>query len=704
MYGASLENTSGVLILDRLYDIYQYQEYSYVFYTDATAHCLYVSWQGSLDFDLYEVISFDTVYDASRTGFHQDMEHLFHNEIDLSKYSTKRVDKGNRTAPFIDLIAVYSDIQFDWTNQTRQSGYDYLYFYNCYGEIPVGGTVTCGGYEEPLTVISGNTFFTKFQTALPRMFANGEPKTRTPIDNVTLNFIDGSSRVYLFSNFYVTIEYANQTDGEMIGASFSGNQKLMLDVSYTYWREGDFSDKGANWHNQVDSIYFGIPNYLLEHQELVNVTLEYQQVTTKPIVVTKTDEKINQTSVSEWFQQTASNPHNELTANWGWTRYQKGVPYFMANRIQSSRDYLADYSFNVRNGSGEGPTSFFSYHPLYSIYWAFDVEDPTIVSKSSSLTSGELADSRSSVSSERIEEWMLNYPLTDAETTYTAANPKHKFDPEQPETVEVNGILFSDVKERGTFDSDDLTGTELSTFGNTHNFFQNLAVGPNYAFSHLIGAVENDGIISKTVWKINNFSLIDNIADADTLLFAASDLEELQAKFFQCQANGETLHLVHFNLSQYYSASFDEAKYKEGHVDSGTEKNFDGYLAVMDVYLDLQVISLTFQTDSGAIVVYPAESNHINGIADVTHAPEEEQLKDAAGEAMKEWINNQISGGRDRFSEMIDLLKKIGMAILITAGIVAVIWVVSKVAGIFGKKNTIVIRDDVPPRDKRRRG
>ena len=695
---ASLVNISNES-LGSVISRYQYDnppEYhdSYIFYTDS--EYLYLKLNYYFRCELYEVESFDADYDVSKSTFDEDMRQLFDGRIDLSQFPTKNVFLSQRTSPYIDIVAAYSDAVYgEWGTDSYQTGTDYLYIYNCYGETPVSGQIVIevdGGatVEIGLTRISGSRYFTKFQanTKFPRRFGISNSNTVSKISSIRLNFSGGDSRLYPFTNFYIITEYTNHTDWEIRSVRFEGKQKLKLDIGYTYWRQADYSSKGLGWHNQVDSIYFGVPSTLLQNQRLVDAKLEYQKATTKPIVVTKTSDNINGTYVHDWFETTAADPTNELTADWGWVRYEKGKPYF-----STFDDY---YSYNIR-GSGR----FNEY--LKSIYWAFNVEDPSIVDKIPNngsvydLSSAALSDSRSTVPYDQLEQWMLNYSLVGAETTYTAANPAYKTDPTQPETVQVNGILFDDVQERGTYYASQIAGRVLEEYGNNNNFFSNLAVGWRYALAHLFkGAHSEDITLSFCDFVIDDIHDIDDENDANGVhKFAMIDMVDLQDRFRKCQSNGETLILMPFDTSQYYSQSFLQGKYKEGNVDSGSEADFEGYLAIEDMYLDLHVLELYFENAVGEVIPMKVESNHINGISDVTPAPESGDLDHAAGENLKNYFQNQ---GKN----FLDLLKKLLAIIVAVVIVLIVLRLVNWFAGgKRGNNTTVVIREDSPPRKHR---
>ena len=701
---ASLVNISneslGSVISGYQYDNPPEYHDSYIFYTDT--EYLYLKLDYHSRCELYEVESFDTDFDVSRSLFEEDMRQLFDGRIDLSQFPTKNVPLSQRTSPYIDIVAAYSDVVYgEWGTDSYQTGTDYLYIYNCYGETPVSGQIVIevdGGatVEIGLTRISGSRYFTKFQanTKFPRRFGISNSNTLSKISSIRLNFSGGDSRLYPFTNFYIITEYTNQTDWEIRSVRFEGEQKLKLDIGYTYWRQADFSSKGEGWHNQVDSIYFGIPSVFVQDQRLVDIKLEYQKATTKPIVVTKTTENINGTYVSKWFEDTAKNPFNELSHDQGWIRYQKGKPFFMVNIQHSSGSVtLYDHVFNAYGG--------ITNDRMKSVYWAFGVDDPTIVDKvpnngANSLTSAALSDPRSSVSRDRLEQWMIDYTLDGATTTYTVANPAYKTDPTQPETVQVNGILFDQVEPKSTHLASEVQGSDLTTFGENNNFFTNLSIGWKYAFNYLIGSSSNaEPELDGYIFKISDPNTFDLDNASNEYKFAMQDVTNLKNACQQSKNKGETFYLVHFDTSQYYSMSFEEAKYKEGNVDSGTEKDFDGYLAIMDMYLDLHVLELYFENAVGEVIPMKVESNHINGISDVTPAPESGDLDHAAGEILKNYFQNQKNS-------LLDLLKKLLAIIVAVVIVLIVLRLVSWFAGgKRGNNTTVVIRDDSPPRKHR---
>ena len=623
----------------------------------------------------------EELYDVTTSSVMNDLQYLFDPPIDISVYSTRAKQAG--AADYIDIVAFYSDAVFsEWgvSGVNRPiTGHDYLYIYNSLGKKATGGYLYyADGSYETLVVSSRNIhsfvtdFFTKFVIDQPlRFYGNVQNSSYIPIKSIELFYNDRSRNSYELIDFRIDLTYTNQMDFEISKVDFSGTQKLDLDIGYTYWRSANFSEKGDGWHYQVDSIYFSIPNSIQDR--LVDVELSYQQATTTPIVVTKTGE-----AVSDRFQEIALDPSFQLDYSVYSSRpINSSLPAFVSGSGDQSTYYQKNYvfSFNFADNS-----EFFSDIELPAVYWAFDVRDPSVIS-SGDLNSGELSNSRSTVFADRLEEWMLNYPLTGAMTTYTAANR------EGTGTQQVNGILFSEVQERMTKRASDLIGTTLPTFGDTHGFWDNLnTVGLAYAWAYLTGAARIDengneipvDQINSVIHELKNYNDIRN--KSDEYHFADSETANLMSACSRANWNNEKLYLVNFNVSDYYSHSFDRTNYNGS--------SFEGYLAIQDVYLDMQVLRLYFENSVGEVYPLDVISNHINGIADVTPAPEEEQLEEYAREAL----------GWSSWDELLALLKKIFAVIVIILVVLLVIRIVFWFIQLRAQKK--MLKSSLPPPER----
>ena len=617
----------------------------------------------------------ETLYDVSSSSVYTDFYNLFNPIIYPPRYDRKE-GKTAEASRYIEIVAFYSDAKwFDWGDLVAKSGNDYIYIYDSCGEMPLSGRLFYGdGQSVNLIAVSKEKFFTKFRLDEPiRVFENGT-SAKLPIKSIRLLFSGPVLRSYGFmDNSYISFDYTNRTDFKIAEISMENCvSKLQIHIDYTYWRSSNISEKGDGWHYQVDSIYFSIPKSIQDR--LVDVDLSYQQATTKPIVVTKTGEVVDGINVSEWFRDSALDPENFVTN-------KTGKPCFIVGyRTNPNGPDTYKYAYNCL------PYLSPAMVDLRSIYWAFDVEDPSIVS-SGSLTSGELSDPKSSVSGERLLEWMLNYPMEGAETVYTALSS------EGIVTQQVNGILFSDVQDRVTVNAASLIGKQLPSFGDTHNFWQNLCeVGLPYAWAYLTGAARkdkdgNDIPIDSLQSVIHELKKVSDIeTKSDDYHFAKSEEDKLKAALSASKNNNERLFLVNFNCSDYYSYSFDGG-FSGYHVPTG-------YLAIQDVYLDLEVITLYFQNKAGVVYPLDVESNHIVGVAPITHAPEDEQLNEAAMEAIAQATDSWLD-------DLISFLKKVLMILLVLFGSSIILRTVLYFIMLSKQKKS---QEGSPAEAKRRRG
>lgn len=176
---------------------------------------------------------------------------------------------------------------------------------------------------------------------------------------------------------------------------------------------------------------------------------------------------------------------------------------------------------------------------------------------------------------------------------------------------------------------------------------------------------------------------------SDEYHFAESETSKLVSACSRSKKYGESLYLVNFNVSDYYAHSFD----------SGLS-SCEGYMSIQDVYLDMNVLTLFFENAHGEVYPLSVESNHINGVADVTPAPEEEQMNAAATEALKNWFANETSPW---WESLLEFLKKLFTVIVILLLVALVLRVISWVLMMRKIKQQNTGQDPKPNRDRPRR-
>lgn len=589
---------------------------------------------------IYRVSSFDTVYDVRYTSFAQDHDNLFP-EIDLSKY------KG-ATGDFIELLTVYENItiaeDYTWDGQV------YLYLFNPSGKMISGGTMTCpdnDGKSTPFSLVPVMTMedvstedwrFMKLEVTghwWHQYEKNDDGSVnihtrRRQITDLTLKFEDGSSKTFPYNGSFVIED--KQTGDKVTAKSVKGNfeSKVNLEINYTYYRT-DTSPKGAYYHNQVDSIYFNVPNYLKEaYGKLVDVKLSYQRARTEPIFVT--DDFTLYSYLKDNLGKDASTYNSNLPSlYWIDSSHSNGINYGLTYNVKLGDSGSALYPF-VHRSSRE----------INRMVSAFLVDD---------VNAGIRAP-ESGVASEKVIKWMYDYTKKFGfgyPSSFVGPRPEGTPTGYQGASGMVSGSFFSEVDDVTTVNVARLD-LKADSYKKNHSFFSEWAeYGFKYALNGSPSDIDLD--LSQKIIAIENEGQLSN---PDKLYFAESDTGELRNCFMKAKSNDSTMYLVRFNVSQYYMHSLM--------VDMNGKSYSDiAYMAEEDVYLNLHVLELTYKNELGVKTAIPVSSNHIDCVASITTEKPPEQINQEAG--------------RDLFGALFDKFKQFGKILAMILGIVAVVLV-----------------------------
>ena len=619
---------------------------------------------------IYQVTSFDTVYDVRFTSFAQDRENLFP-DIDLSKYTGTSND-------FIDLITVYEDITI--ADDLTWDGHVYLYLFNPSGKMITGGSLTAPDEDgnstsfelEPvitmMDVEAEDWRFMKLEVTGHwwHHYAENEDSSlnihmrRRNIIDLTLNYSDGTVKTFPYNGYFIIED--KQTDGEVISKTVTGDfdTKVTLDINYTYYRT-DTSPQGAYYHNQVDSIYFNVPKYLEEdYGKLVDVKLSYQRVRTEPIFVT--DNARLYTLLNNNILKDASTYNSSLPSLY-W------IAQFQGNTMRFGASYNTDLS-------DSGTINFLSDRVISPLRFVFMVDD----------VHAGIREAGSSVSRTEIEDWLYQY--TEKMYPPTFVGPKPVL---QGAKGEVAQSFFSEV--------DDVTVVNVASlnlsadsYKTNHSFFDQFC---NYGLSYAINGISTDVDLDLSQAIIQIEKPYQLIGKSDVLYFAESDEENLRTCLSNATANDQSMYLVRFNVSQYYERPL--ATKMDGNT-YGVGDDSIAYMAEEDIYLNLHVLELTYQNESGGLTRVPVESNHIDCIADLTV---EKTPLDINKQANKELWSDILEKFKD-FGKILALILGVVVAVLLVVFVGPIVapvfkaifgaigsffrWIADKIKGLFAKR------------------
>lgn len=397
-------------------------------------------------------------------------------------------------------------------------------------------------------------------------------------DNATAYGVGGT---YYFTG-YAAGYGADENAASTLTCEVVDLETVELEVESTFFRT-ESSSAGAYHQNQLNTVYFGIPNELLDkYGSLQKVEAEWHEYETKPIFVIK-DRAVYQNvsgHLGEYIGEHTDaisysfyTERDEITS----TYYKYGLTYNQAMR--------KDISGNDRDSAER---------MLDTLYYAFYD------------TSGE-------VSSETLRSYIFGYgagsavlPIKDGIASADLFEEELK--PDRAEVPHVGGDIHykhvnidaGDEFNMLAYDEGRNFWDKLIDFGvfapNTGDFYYNIP--PIYAVTSA------------------DLSKSDEALAAD-LLIDESDAAEFKSYAAAAALQNETVHLFRFAQTDYYS----EGLFTFGNGILAAKKGDKANVAQETVFFDFTVISLTFNKE-GVYRVIPAVSDPIDVIADITPPPE----------------------------------------------------------------------------------
>ncbi|MCD7729843.1 MAG: hypothetical protein LUI60_08075 [Clostridia bacterium] len=426
--------------------------------------------------------------------------------------------------------------------------------------------------------------------------------------------LDSSSRVYTVSGIELAVngtitEYAVGATyiytGYSLGYGSSAatestltctvdgfDRYLNLDVTHTTYRpNGDYYN---GEQSQLDSVFFTIPNEYLElYGELTNVACEWYEYITQPMLVTEDASFYN--AVNGLYGRTMSNLSSSYYYMFGMhgitnsTFFKKSA----SARIASNLEYEdgASYSWGLGNSATIDLDLWF-----YNFAGAF-------------YTSGESYDSYS-VSSEDILAKLQSYSKRLGDTSVCGKYAAALFD------SDYTGAGYSGVVDVNVSDVQVLYSNYV-----TKSWWQKMFGGYDVSTEYdtvqaLVSFSENDieSAYAGTHYLFSDLDGLDDAAISELYLIGEGDVESFKTACSEAKANDETVVLMRFASSTYYSAPCTQAmcssSVSDPHLtlvkDTSTQwgdGDYSAYVFQETVYLNFDIISLTFTSDGQETVI-----------------------------------------------------------------------------------------------------
>lgn len=420
-----------------------------------------------------------------------------------------------------------------------------------------------------------------------------------------LNATDvGVNKTFIYTGFSAGYGPNGQTESTL-KCDYDVLETVELKVNHTYWRSKS-SNRGVGYQNQLDSVYFTVPNSLLEeYGKLQRIKAEWYEYLTKDIVVTSDEETYN--AVKDYIGKSdLSGLEYGFAENLGSDVHDKYYRCSIADWIYNNVGYCDEKIFNELSTL---------YYLFPTANWCrIDAYDPY----------GDITET-GGVFSNVLYDYILNY----------SKNAKG-------ETLSIkDGVISADLFERD-IEEYRKVDNEYGKIENGYSYYDFdadvdildwQAYNPDdHKFS------ENKKLYGwwKALW--HNYDNFDEGFDAENvspilmireehlsgipndicnkLFINYNDVSNLITLYEEAKKNDETVVLFRFALTDYYSSILDIASFS-GKNEVNHLSDDEAYRAKQSVFLDFDIIQLTFSRNE-KLTVIPAVANPIDIINDIT--------------------------------------------------------------------------------------
>lgn len=371
-------------------------------------------------------------------------------------------------------------------------------------------------------------------------------------------------------------------------------ETLSLEVHHTNYRTG-VSSLGADHYNEVNTVYFAVPNRIFkEYGNLQKIRAEWWEYKTKMAAITSNYDYYKNTLLP--YTGTYTGEYNSSVDNYLYSGYygQSGMGYanhyfdWTYNKDLSMKSSLMfTQTYHSDKVSDIMPYAFYSPAVDVDSVFKFLYSDPIA----------------GSVDSTQVAEWMYTY----------SNNLNHGY-------IDCNGRkiskdLFEDDVDSGrdmgyndkTIDLGDTF--DLNSYDSNHNWWNKFW---DYGFSWPDTSEQYSDVAP--IYELKESDLSGSDADiSKRLLINSDDVDELKDFFDAAEKNDERVILFRFANTDYYCAPAFAP-----HVQNITKT--DTYVAQQTVFLDFDIIELTFNKD-GVYHVIPVVSSPMDIVNGFTPPP-----------------------------------------------------------------------------------
>lgn len=351
-----------------------------------------------------------------------------------------------------------------------------------------------------------------------------------------------------------------------------------LDVGQTYWRSDSINQNGANHYNQVNSVYFAIPEEaVVKYGELWGVKCAWDERRTSPILVTNNSEF--ESAFKKWIGVKEGITDRFAVYDTYGGSVGGGMP---------ASDWGWGYGYSVNENTGEvndvGGVAITKDDTPPG--WVFGSDESTILNAKISS-----ADMLSWASAHGYADYLFT---DDVDEGRTYGTQEHTFYADEP-----FDLLTFNATASG-WDKFLLDWKEFWSFGKQFDW----------------------GAWNETVDPIKRVTAEDfsGTDDANAEKLLVHELDYTAFKDYYEKHKKDAVYLFRFAVTDYYAAQAtvvtDAEWWNPGSWGSGTLDTTSTYMARETVFLDFEIIELTFNKD-GDLTVLPVVMSPIDIISGI---------------------------------------------------------------------------------------
>ncbi len=353
----------------------------------------------------------------------------------------------------------------------------------------------------------------------------------------------GISRTYYFSGYAAG---CGESDKSTLKCETQGAETIQLEVKHTNYRTMAFSD---NVCDELNSVYFSVPDrYFEDYGNLQKIKAEWYEYKTDPIFVTSDADAYD--ALYDYIGEDIGQKASDLSWSVIWHEYPDVSLYEFA------------YIYNYKMLSGGGVKA---QNTVSCIDWLFERENVK--------TRDDYA-----LTAEEVEKYMSWYTSTFGGVKYQGYSAELFSDSVDAERTRGYNVHEIDAGDKQSLTFYDETQTAWNKFWRGQNYVEGAEFSP---------------ILTFTLQDLATLESMDAETFSKTYYVNAKDAGSIRAYCIDELKKGNRPVIFRFALTDYYASTayFD----KNGLFMTAQ----DGYVAQETVFLDFDIISLTFRSELG---------------------------------------------------------------------------------------------------------